>query len=93
MVTTLEGPPSGDIASRIGGFTDVTEREAQGESPIQIIQTVLRAKNTMHDNYQDYQAFLDAGGCIGLQHDPLLYRLTSLHRGHRMISASASSSS
>jgi uncharacterized membrane protein YqiK len=33
----------------------------------------LRAKNSLHDNYQDYQAFLDDGGCIGLQHDPLLY--------------------
>ena len=30
-------------------------------------------KNDLHDNYQDYQAFLDNGGCIGLQHDPLLY--------------------
>ena len=31
------------------------------------------SKNDLHDNYQDYQAFLDNGGCIGLQHDPLLY--------------------
>ncbi|HZB70801.1 MAG TPA: SPFH domain-containing protein, partial [Acidimicrobiales bacterium] len=76
VVTTLEGPPSGDIASRIGGFSDVTamEGEATGSSsPIQIIQAVLRAKNGLHDNYQDYQRFLDSGGCIGLQHDPLLY--------------------
>ena len=28
VVTTLEGPPSGDIASRIGGFSDVTAMEA-----------------------------------------------------------------
>ncbi len=34
---------------------------------------MLRSKNDLHDNYQDYQAFLDNGGCIGLQHDPLLY--------------------
>jgi uncharacterized membrane protein YqiK len=74
VVTTLEGPPSGDIASRIGGFTDVTSMEQSGSgSPIQVIQAVLRSKNTLHDNYQDYQAFLDSGGCIGLQHDPLLY--------------------
>ncbi len=74
VVTTLEGPPSGDIASRIGGFGDVTEMEEAGTgSPVQIIQAVLRAKNGLHDNYQDYQAFLEAGGCIGLQHDPLLY--------------------
>lgn len=74
VVTTLEGPPSGDIASRIGGFADVAEIEQRGDnSPTQIIQAVLRAKNGLHDNYQDYQAFLDSGGCIGLQHDPLLY--------------------
>src|SRR4051794_15889785 len=73
VVTTLEGPPSGDIASRIGGFSDVSAMEADGGSPTQVIQAVLRSKNDLHDNYQDYQAFLDAGGCIGLQHDPLLY--------------------
>ena len=74
VVTTLEGPPSGDIASRIGGFSDVTEMEQSGTgSASQIIQAVLKAKNSLHDNYQDYQAFLDSGGCIGLQHDPLLY--------------------
>jgi uncharacterized membrane protein YqiK len=74
VVTTLEGPPSGDIASRIGGFNDVTDMEEAGTgSASQIIQAVLRSKNTLHDNYQDYQAFLDSGGCIGLQHDPLLY--------------------
>src|SRR4051794_24464658 len=73
VVTTLEGPPSGDIASRIGGFSDVSAMEAAGGSPTQVIQAVLRAKNGLHDNYQDYQAFIDNGGCIGLQHDPLLY--------------------
>ena len=73
VVTTLEGPPSADIASRIGGFDDVRGMEEATGSPVQIIQAVLRAKNGLHDNYQDYQAFLDNGGCIGLQHDPLLY--------------------
>jgi uncharacterized membrane protein YqiK len=74
VVTTLEGPPSGDIASRIGGFGDVTAMEAAGDgSQIQVIQAVLKSKNDLHDNYQDYQRFLDNGGCIGLQHDPLLY--------------------
>ena len=42
-------------------------------SSVQVIQAVLASKNNLHDNYQDYQAFLDSGGCIGLQHDPLLY--------------------
>lgn len=75
VVTTLEGPPSGDIASRIGAFNDVTAMESSptGGSPTQVIQAVLRSKNDLHDNYQDYQAFLANGGCIGLQHDPLLY--------------------
>lgn len=73
VVTTLEGPPSGDIASRIGGFADVSTMERAGGSSISVIQAVLRSKNDLHDNYQDYQAFLANGGCIGLQHDPLLY--------------------
>src|SRR3954447_19011690 len=74
VVTTLEGPPSGDIASRIGAFADVTAMEvSERGSAVQIIQAVLRSKNDLHDNYQDYQAFLANGGCIGLQHDPLLY--------------------
>jgi uncharacterized membrane protein YqiK len=74
VVTSLEGPPSGDIASRIGGFADVTAMELSGTgSAVQVIQAVLRSKNDLHDNYQNYQAFLDNGGCIGLQHDPLLY--------------------
>lgn len=73
VVTALEGPPSDDIASRIGGFSDVQQMEGQGAGPSQVIQAVLKSKNKLHDNYQDFQAFLDNGGCIGLQHDPLLY--------------------
>ena len=73
VVTTLEGPPSGDIASRIGGFADVTAMEGEQGSAVRVIQAVLRSKNDLHDNYQDFQAFLANGGCIGLQHDPLLY--------------------
>lgn len=74
VITALEGPPSSGIASRIGGFDDIaaSEKAAKGSAG-SIIQAVLRSKNDLHDNYQDYQAFLDAGGCIGLQHDPLLY--------------------
>ena len=30
-------------------------------------------RTTLHNNYQDFQRFLDNGGKIGLQHDPLLY--------------------
>jgi uncharacterized membrane protein YqiK len=76
VVTTLEGPPlpSGDIASRLGGFADVTQMEGAPETlDSQIIEVLLGSKNDLHNNYQDYQAFLDNGGRIGLQHDPLLY--------------------
>lgn len=74
VVNALEGPPAFGIASRIGGFDDVAAMEKAGKgSAGSIIQAVLRTKNDLHDNYQDYQAFLEAGGCIGLQHDPLLY--------------------
>ncbi len=75
VVTALEGPPlpSGDIAGRIGGFDDVLEAEHAGTEANEIIQLLLGSKNEAHNNYQDFLAFLDSGGCIGLQHDPLLY--------------------
>jgi regulator of protease activity HflC (stomatin/prohibitin superfamily) len=81
VVTALEGEPlpSGDIASRLGGFADIAAIEAQeaaGEPAItdaELIDRLLGSKNNLHNNYQDYQAFLDSGGKIGLQHDPLLY--------------------
>ena len=38
-----------------------------------LIEVLLGSKNDLHNNYQDYQKFLEAGGKIGLQHDPLLY--------------------
>jgi regulator of protease activity HflC (stomatin/prohibitin superfamily) len=76
VVTALEGEPlpSGDIASRLGGFADVARMEAEPDTPdAEIIDVLLGSKNGLHNNYQDFQAFLDAGGRIGLQHDPLLY--------------------
>ncbi len=81
VVTALEGEPlpSGDIASRLGGFADVAAIEASNEggstttTDAQLIDLLLGSKNTLHNNYQDFQRFLDAGGKIGLQHDPLLY--------------------
>jgi regulator of protease activity HflC (stomatin/prohibitin superfamily) len=79
IVTTLEGEPlpSGDIASRLDGFNDIAalETNAGGGDTLdsQHIEVLLGSKNDLHNNYQDYQAFLDAGGRIGLQHDPLLY--------------------
>jgi uncharacterized membrane protein YqiK len=77
VVTALEGPPlpSGDIASRLGAFDDITQMEARegGVQDADLIEVLLGSKNDLHNNYQDYQAFLEAGGKIGLQHDPLLY--------------------
>jgi len=76
IVTTLEGGPlpSGDIASRLGGFADIAALERQeGTQDSNIIEVLLGSKNDLHNNYQDYQKFLTAGGYIGLQHDPLLY--------------------
>jgi regulator of protease activity HflC (stomatin/prohibitin superfamily) len=76
IVTTLEGSPlpSGDIASRLGGFDDIAQLESTGEmQDSEVIEKLLGSKNDLHNNYQDFQAFLDHGGRIGLQHDPLLY--------------------
>jgi len=74
VVTVLEGQPQakGDIASRLGGFEDVKQMERDG-NPVEIIGALIGTKNDLHNNYQDFQAFLDNGGRIGLQHDPLLY--------------------
>lgn len=81
IVTTFEGDPlpSGDIASRLGGFADLSEMERQEASDSDIIERLLGSKNTLHNNYQDLQAFLDQGGKIGLQHDPLLYGAYALN--------------
>ncbi len=83
VVTTLEGAPldKGDIASRLGGFGDIVALESDPEvSDAELIDTLLGSKNDLHNNYQDFQAFLDAGGRIGLQHDPLLYGAYLLNR-------------
>jgi hypothetical protein len=77
IVTTLEGPPlpSGDIASRLGGYDDIAHMEQATEATqdSEVIEVLLGSKNDLHNNYQDFQEFLTAGGHIGLQHDPLLY--------------------
>jgi regulator of protease activity HflC (stomatin/prohibitin superfamily) len=75
IVTALEGQPlpSGAIASRLGEFDDVHQLEAEGRSDAEIIETLIGSKNSLHNNYQDFDAFLRHGGRIGLQHDPLLY--------------------
>ncbi|MBF0608207.1 MAG: SPFH domain-containing protein [Candidatus Magnetobacterium sp. LHC-1] len=81
IVTTYEGDPlpSGDIAGRIGGFSDITNLESAETSDPELMETILASKNNIHNNYQNFQAFLDSGGKIGLQHDPLLYGAYNLN--------------
>ncbi len=76
IVTTLDGKPlpSGDIANRLGEFADVIAMETDPAiTDSQIIELLLGSKNELHNNFQDFQAFVEGGGRIGLQHDPLLY--------------------
>ena len=81
IVTTYEGQPlpPGSIAGRLGGFSDIEELEKTGVDNSHLIEAVLGSKNELHNNYQDFQAFLDNGGRIGLQHDPLLYGAYNLN--------------
>ena len=75
IVTALEGQPlaKGDIASRLGGYEDIRTGEENGANDAQIVEQLLGNQNGLHNNYQDFQRFIDHGGLIGLQHDPLLY--------------------
>lgn len=81
VVTVFEGDPlpSGDMANRLGGFADVSEMERTDAPDAEIIEHLLGSKNVVHNNYQDFQAFLDNGGRIGLQHDLLLYGAYALN--------------
>jgi hypothetical protein len=81
IVTTYEGDPlpSGDIATRLGGYADIEALEKGEALDPYIIEALLGSKNNLHNNYQDFQAFLDHGGHIGLQHDPLLYGAYALN--------------
>jgi hypothetical protein len=82
VVTALDGEPlpAGAIASRLGGFTDVSVFEGKaGITDFELMGLILGSKNDQHNNYQDFQKFLEAGGKIGLQHDPLLYGAYNLN--------------
>jgi regulator of protease activity HflC (stomatin/prohibitin superfamily) len=82
IVTTLEGKPlpKGAIANRLGDFADIAELESGGGAKdSDLVEAILSVKNEVHNNYQDFQTFLDKGGCIGLQHDPLLYGAYNLN--------------
>jgi hypothetical protein len=75
VVTALEGQPlpSGAIAGRLGEFEDVKKLEGEQATDQSLIEALIGSKSGQHNNYQDFDAFLNAGGRIGLQHDPLLY--------------------
>jgi hypothetical protein len=81
IVTTYEGDPlpSGDIATRLGGYADIEQSEKGETTDAHLIEALLGSKNNLHNNYQDFQAFLEHGGHIGLQHDPLLYGAYALN--------------
>ncbi len=82
IVTVNDGDPlsSGDIASRLGAFDDISKLETSNTvSDMSLMETILGNKNTLHNNYQDFQSFIDNGGRIGLQHDPLLYGMYNLN--------------
>jgi hypothetical protein len=82
IVTTYDGPPlpKGAIANRIGDFTDLAELESRPDTKdSDLVEAILAVKNADHNNYQDFQAFLDCGGRIGLQHDPLMYGAYNLN--------------
>jgi len=82
IVTTLEGAPlpKGAIANRLDGFDDIIELERDAETKDSaLVEAILSVKNEVHNNYQDFQRFLDNGGRIGLQHDPLMYGAYTLN--------------
>jgi hypothetical protein len=75
IVTALDGQPlpGGAIASRLGEFDDIKRLESDNATDQMRIEALIGSKSVEHNNYQDFDAFLKAGGKIGLQHDPLLY--------------------
>ena len=67
-------------AGRIRGYQGTRGRwHADQATNSKLIETILGSKNDQHNSYQDFQTFLDKGGKIGLQHDPLLYGAYNLN--------------
>ena len=82
IVTTLDGAPlpKGAIANRLGDYDDIVELERKPDTKdSDLVEAMLSVKNDVHNNYQDFQTFLEHGGRIGLQHDPLLYGAYNLN--------------
>jgi len=55
------------------------KRQEDSEFDDELIEKVLQGKNDLHNNFQNFQDFLDNGGCIGLQHDVLMYGAYNLN--------------
>src|SRR5208283_166333 len=56
VVTALDGEPlpAGAIASRLGGFKDVSDFEGKaGVTDFELMGLILGSKNDQHNNYQD----------------------------------------
>jgi len=83
IIVTRDGAPlpKGDMACRIGGFDDIAKMEdgEEKKTDAELIEALLGSQNAKHNSYQDFQKFIDAGGKIGLQHDPLLYGTYALN--------------
>ena len=72
--------PAGAIASRLGGYKDVSEFEMKaGVTDFEMMGLILGSKNDQHNNYQDFRSFWRRAEEIGLQHDPLLYGVYNLN--------------
>ena len=70
--------PSGDIASRLGGFDDIAAMEASTQAAAratdaELIELLLGSKNDAAQQLPGLPGVPRPGGKIGLQHDPLLY--------------------
>lgn len=78
VVTVLDGDPlePGQIACRLGGWSDIekmlSKTDSNSKNNADIIEHLLQSGSVSHNNYQDMQAFFDAGGRLGLQHDVLV---------------------
>ncbi|MFA7308804.1 MAG: SPFH domain-containing protein [Patescibacteria group bacterium] len=80
VVTALDGEPlgTGDLFSRLGGFSDIEAllHKGTGEPDKidnkELVHAMMGNSNAKHNSYQDFQAFLDSKGKRGLQYDVLL---------------------
>lgn len=82
VITVTDGPPlpPGNIAGRIGGFDDILKMEKEDKPESEILEAMISSDVSMHNGYQDLQAFMDAGGRNGIQVAPILPGRYNLNR-------------